>query len=98
LAVALAKANSRMLDSRIPACLHPTQRTASDELYHATWANATGVRRVLLPLPARLLAVNSDLDPAALDERTWLARLHVRRSVWDTWRTAVQAQTQAARE
>jgi hypothetical protein len=74
------------------------QRTASDELYHATWANATGVRRVLLPLPARLLAVNSGLDPAALDERTWLARLHVRRSVWDTWRAAVQAQAQAARD
>ena len=70
------------------------QRTASDELYHATWANAKGACRVLLPLPARVLAVNDALAPDALDERTWLAKLRVRRSVWDAWRAAAAKRQQ----
>jgi hypothetical protein len=86
---ALAEPHSRL------AC---AQRTASDELYHATWANASGVRRVLLPLPARVLALNTALQPDALDERAWLAQLHVRRSVWDAWQAAVKLQEAAAKQ
>ena len=72
------------------------QRTASDELYHAVWANATGVRRVSSPLGGQLLAVNHALAPSQLDETTWLARLRVRRSAWDAathaWRAEAERQ------
>ncbi len=56
------------------------------------------MRRVQLPLPARVVAVNSELAPGALDERSWLAQLHVRRSVWDAWRAAALRSREQAEE
>ena len=73
------------------------QRTASDELYHAVWANTTGVRRVSSPLAGQLVAVNDRLQPKMLDETTWLARLRVRRSAWDAATDAWRAEAERRR-
>ena len=73
------------------------QRTASDELYHAVWANAVGVRRVSSPVAGQLLAVNEALSPSQLDETTWLARLRVRRSAWDAATNAWRAEAERQR-
>ena len=73
------------------------QRTASDELYHAVWANAVGVRRVSSPLAGQLLAVNDAVQPSQLDETTWLARLRVRRSAWDAATNAWRAEAERRR-
>jgi hypothetical protein len=76
--------------------LSHSQRSASDELYHATWRNAKGVRRVAVPLPARLLSLNSSLTAGGLDEQAWLARLLVRRTAWEAWCAAQRLQQAAS--
>jgi len=35
------------------------KRTASDELYHASWANVSDVRDVAVPFPATLVGLNA---------------------------------------
>ena len=79
------------------------QRSASDELYHAVWANTKGVLSVSSPLAGQLVALNNSLAPAALDETTWLARVRVRRIAWqaatDAWRDeAERRRANSARE
>lgn len=63
-------------------------RTASDELYHAVWANARGVRSVALPVSGTVLARNEQVGaaPRALDEHTWLVKLRVDREELERWR------------
>lgn len=61
-------------------------RSASDELYHATWGHAAGVRDVVLPLAATLIERGAAPRPAELDETTVLARLRVDAAELERWR------------
>ena len=58
------------------------KRTASDELYHAVWANTSGERGISLPFAAKVVEYN----PAALEDpykvigpspEGWLVRVEV---------------------
>lgn len=67
------------------------QRSASDELYHAVWANAQGVKCITLPFSATVVKVNRQLvdQPDSLlgpNEVPWMVRVEARTSeVPDSW-------------
>jgi len=63
-------------------------RTASDELYHATWANISGTHNLRSPLPGTLLLTNAALQPDKVDARSWLAQMSCSRAAWDLLRRA----------
>ena len=61
-------------------------RTASDELYHAVWANTEGVRKLSLPFQSQVVGFNDDAlsDPYMVvgpSEKGWIAQIKVSRQV-----------------
>jgi glycine cleavage system H lipoate-binding protein len=61
------------------------KRTASDELYHAVWANASGDRRFAAPFACEVVEINASAlaDPYGVvcgTEKGWIAELRVTRA------------------
>lgn len=61
------------------------KRTASDELYHAVWANATGNRDFTMPFTCEIVAFNEKAlaDPYRVvcgTEKGWIAEVRVTRA------------------
>ena len=62
------------------------KRTASDELYHAVWANTEGVRNFRLPFQSEVVKFNKNAlaDPyktVGPSEKGWIAEISVDRHV-----------------
>tara|TARA_B100000767_G_scaffold63016_1_gene59042 strand:- start:134 stop:1021 length:888 start_codon:yes stop_codon:yes gene_type:complete len=61
-------------------------RTASDELYHAVWANSSGVRKFSLPFQSEVIGFNQDAvaDPYKVvgpSEKGWIVEVKVSKQV-----------------
>ena len=73
------------------ALLHweSVRRSASDELYHATWRTERGTTPVGVPPSvlsgSKLLSVNTALDPRDVTSESVLASVRVQRGDWETW-------------
>ena len=78
----------------VPLCMlhwEGFKRTASDELYHAQWVNATGDRPLTLPFAAAVVAVNQAAISEAYktikaDESGWIYKVRARPETMETAR------------
>ena len=78
----------------VPLCMlhwEGFKRTASDELYHAQWANATGDRPLTLPFAAAVVAVNQSAISDAYktitgEESGWIYKVRARPEAMETAR------------
>jgi hypothetical protein len=77
--VAQSGAMARRGETLVKAHWDGFSRSASDELYHATWANASGVREVKMPFDGRVVRFNVEaLKNPYMNVRgpdTWLVEI-----------------------